>query len=123
VFPIAAWQNLLDSVADGENAAAYTLFDGWDVGGPGMLRLWASRSKLDPAAQQSGPEGADLMSGSSWQISSAYFLFGSSDMEPVSRGEERLFDTGVSNPILFDWEEFAIRAKATSVTALPSPEC
>ena len=124
VFPIAAWQDLLDNVADGKNAAAYTLFDGWDIEGPGILRLWASHEELDPAAQHSGPEGgSDLMSGSSWQISSAYFPFGSSDMEPVSSGEEHLFDTGVSNPILFDWDEFAIGARATSVTALPSPDC
>lgn len=120
VFPIAAWRNLLDGVADGRNAVTYTLFDGWHVQGPGMLRLWASRQELDPAARQSE---SDLTSGRSWHISRAYFPLGSSQLEPASSGEERLFDTGVGNPIPYGWDEFAIRAGATSVTALPAPRC
>lgn len=123
VFPLAAWQDVLDSAARGKNSEGYTLFDGWDTDGPGLLRARMSDTKLDPASQDGAALGSDLVSGRSWQISSAYFPFGSRDMEPVSSTEERMYDSGVSNPILFDWGEIAIRGEATAIQALPVPDC
>lgn len=123
MFPIAAWRDLLAKVGQEPNAEGYTLFDGWDVEGPGVLRVWASMSKLDPASQSgSGPDNA-LLNGNSWQVSSAYFPHGSSDMEPASSTDERLYDTGVSDLIRFDWQELVIRAESTGVKPLERPEC
>lgn len=123
VFPIAAWQDLLAKMGQEPNAQGYTLFDGWDVDGPGVLRVWASMSKLDPASQSGSGLDSELLTGSSWQVSSAYFPNGSSEMEPSSSTDERLYDTGVSDRIRFDWQELVIRAEAMGVKPLERPEC
>lgn len=123
VFPLAAWRDILDNASQGKNTAGYTLFDGWDTEGPVLLRIWASRAKLDPAGQQDTVADSDLLSGRSWTINSAYFPFGSQEMEPTGNIQERMYDTGVSTPILFDWGEIAIHSEAIAVEALPSPEC
>lgn len=68
--------------------------------------------------------GADLLAGlSAHRIYLAYYSLDPSRAEPVHEQEVLIYSNGVADDFVFDYGDFALRARLVELKALPKPAC
>jgi hypothetical protein len=122
VFPTDHTFRMLDAAAAGELPVYLLIFDGAseEDGLAGVSTASAGRVPADRPTTL----GSDLLADSpSHRLVMAYYPpYGEGEL-PDTEVSLRVFPNGVAESFVFDYGDFALRARLTELEALPRPEC
>jgi hypothetical protein len=120
IFPSAHTILLIDKAHDGENFLSRQVFDGaTDENAVQVSAAIGAKVTADPAAVKLSP----LLQRPGWHVRLAFFPADSSVEKPDYELGMRLLDNGVSQDMVIDYGEYAIRAKLDEIEPLAKPNC
>lgn len=126
-FPNAHTISLINAARAGHSFASGKLFDGGNLSGAALVTS-AIGTRFD--ATQSSALDNPLLKTPSWRFSMAYFSE-PEEGEPVNQALEtptyevqgRMHENGVTQDMVQDFGTFSVRARLTSLKALPTVDC
>src|SRR6516165_4851809 len=120
LFPSAHTILLIDKAHEGENFLSRQVFDGaTDENAVQVSAAIGVKITADPAAVRLSP----LLQRPGWRVRLAFFPVDASVERPDYELGMRLLDNGVSQDMLIDYGEYAIRAKLDDIEPLARPNC
>ena len=120
LFPSAHTILLIDKAHEGENFLSRQVFDGaTDENAVQVSAAIGVKITADPAAVKLSP----LLQRPGWRVRLAFFPVDASVERPDYELGMRLLDNGVSQDMLIDYGEYAIRAKLDDIEPLARPNC
>jgi len=120
LFPSAHTILLIDSARAGENFISRLVFDGaTDENAVQVSAVIGVKVTADPAAATLSP----LLERPGWRVRLAFFPVDATADKPDYELGMRLLDNGVSQDMLIDYGEYAIRAKLDDIEPLSKPNC
>jgi hypothetical protein len=124
IFPAEHTRELIARAEAGDRFVTRQVFDGSDVENAYQISAVIG-PKLAPGAgdrKEKLPKSA-LLDRPSWRIRLAFFPPHNNIELPDYEESVRLLDNGVMQDMLFDYGDYAIRAKLQQIDALPRPPC
>src|SRR6202008_1144601 len=119
MFPSAHTILLIDSARGGENFVSRLIFDGaTDENAVQVSAVIGGKLTADPAATRS-----PLLERPGWRVRLAFFPVDASAERPDYELGMRLLDNGVSQDMVIDYGDYAIRAKLDDIEPLAKPSC
>ena len=124
VFPAAHTRFLIASAEAGDQLVTRQVFDGSEVAGATQITAVIG-PKLKPGAlkAKSGLPKSPLLNRPSWRVRLAFFPPDRNSELPDYEESVRLLDNGVIAEMLFDYGDYAVRARLTHIEALHRPPC
>ncbi|SMF43332.1 protein of unknown function [Tistlia consotensis] len=122
IFPTWHSYEMIAMAEAGQQQIWRTVFDG-SADDDGLSEVSAVRS--DGKKPVAAPKvGADLLAGlEAHRIFLAYYSTDPSRSEPVHEQEVLIYGNGVADDFVFDYGDFALRARLVELEALPKPKC
>jgi EipB-like len=123
VFPTAHTIELIKHAAAGDQFISRQVFDGSaDENAAQITAVIGAEQNAAAGNGQAGPKSV-LLERPSWRMRLAFFPAGTKADQPDYELGMRLLDNGVSQEMLLDYGDFAIKAKLDQIEALPKPAC
>lgn len=120
MFPSAHTILLIDAAHEGENFLSRLVFDGaTDENAVQVSAAIGAKIAPDAAAATLSP----LLQRPGWRIRLAFFPVDANAEKPDYELGMRLLDNGVSQDMVIDYGEYAIRAKLDDIEPLTKPNC
>jgi hypothetical protein len=120
LFPSAHTILLIDKAHEGENFVSRQVFDGaTDENAVQISAAIGVKITADPAAVKLAP----LLQRPGWRVRLAFFPADTAVERPDYELGMRLLDNGVSQDMVIDYGEYAIRAKLDDIEPLSRPNC
>ncbi|WP_374632936.1 EipB family protein [Ferrovibrio sp.] len=129
MFPTEHTIRLIEAARAGVNTLQADVFDGSSVDGYAAIGGFIGRTRTAPAEGQPGVDGradgpAKPLAGLRyWQVRLGYFNSAKKSDVPDYEIAFRLFENGVSDDIVFDYGDYAIRATLQHLEMLPKDGC
>lgn len=124
VFPAAHTRFLIASAEAGDQLVTRQVFDGSEVAGATQITAVIGPKLLPGATKaKSGLPKSPLLDRPSWRVRLAFFPPDRNSELPDYEESVRLLDNGVIAEMLFDYGDYAVRAKLTHIEALHRPPC
>jgi hypothetical protein len=124
LFPTAHLKRIIAAGKAGQRMLEVKVFDGSDDGTKVydtttiIGRPLTTPTDDGPAARVPGMDGVRR-----WPVTISYFEPGKTDEEPVYRLGFELFENGVSRALRFDYGDFVLAGRMTSMELLPAKRC
>jgi hypothetical protein len=122
IFPTQHTIDLIERAAAGEQFVARKVFDGAGEENS-VVEITAVIGNAQEPAAESAPVKSPLLRRPSWRVRLAFFPAGSTSERPDYELGMRLKDNGVSQEMVLDYGDFAIKARLDELEALPKPNC
>jgi hypothetical protein len=120
LFPSAHTITLIDAAREGQSFLSRLVFDGaTDENAVQVSAAIGVRVTADPAAAVH----SSLLERPSWRMRLAFFPADANAEKPDYELGMRLLDNGVSQDMVIDYGDYAIRAKLDDIEPLPKPSC
>jgi len=120
LFPSAHTITLIDAAREGQNFLSRLVFDGaTDENAVQVSAAIGIKVTADPAAAVR----SSLLERPGWRMRLAFFPADASAEKPDYELGMRLLDNGVSQEMVIDYGDYAIRAKLDDIEPLPKPSC
>jgi hypothetical protein len=121
IFPTRHTIELIERAVAGDHFVARNVFDG--SGDENSVEISAVIGAAQDAASEGGQVKNPLLRRPSWRVRLAFFPAGSTSERPEYELGMRLSDNGVSQEMVLDYGDFAIKARLDEIEALPKPNC
>ncbi len=122
LFPTDHTFEMLERAMDGRLPLYRTVFDASSEA-DGLAEISAALAGRIPPQRPSALDSALTAELPSWRLLMAYFApFGDAEL-PETEVSLRVFPNGIADDFLFDYGDFALRARLIELEALPPPEC
>jgi hypothetical protein len=124
LFSAEAQVRILDQAAKGETRLSETVFEGSDEDGiyRTISLVGPRRDGTKPGTKENGIEAMRKMP--SWPVTASYYAVADDKSElPVYQTSYVMFENGVTTELLFDYGDYQLRGKMTSLELLPQEPC
>jgi hypothetical protein len=121
VFPSEHLAILIREARAGSRFAPVKVFEG--SGDDGVFDVGGSIGKEYPAGSASAPLLAPMKSLRAWQVRLAYFPIAKGAEQPQYEMGFRLFENGVSDELILDYGDYALKGTLTALQLFPKPNC
>src|SRR5215468_5356103 len=120
LFPSAHTITLIDAAREGQNFLSRLVFDGaTDENAVQVSAAIGVKVTANPASAVR----SSLLERPGWRMRLAFFPADASAEKPDYELGMRLLDNGVSQEMVIDYGDYAIRAKLDDIEPLPKPSC
>ena len=121
VFPTEQLALLIRAGLDGRNVLSMKVFDGSGDDGVYEAATFIGREMAREPGDR--PLLAPLKGLRSWPVRIAYFKLKDKGDRPAYEVGFRLFENGVSDELVLDYGDFAVKGTLTVLELLPAPDC
>jgi EipB-like len=121
VFPTEHLAAVIAAAKAGKDFIAIKLFDGG--GDDGVYEVSGVIAKVPAGAADDGAVLAPVKALPKWRVRLAYFPLASKGDGPQYEVGLRLYDNGVSDQLLIDYGEFAMKGTLIQLDLMPQPDC
>jgi len=122
IFPTQHQKHLLAAAAKGETHDVSQVYDGSD--GVKQYRIITFIGPKRPPQEQAQPELAGLSKLASWVFQLGYYSMDDIQADaPEFQATFIMYENGLSTEMLFDYGNYAMKAKYSHMELLPTPPC
>lgn len=121
VFPTEHAARLIATGISGKTNLTVPLYDASTD--DGLYDVSAFVGKTQPIEKAANGLRAKLKGLRSWPVRLAYFPWGAKSEKPIYEVGFRLYENGVSDDIVIDYGDFAVKAEMTTLDLPPAPKC
>jgi hypothetical protein len=118
VFPNQYMERLLDAADQNQRVVSVTVFDGSDES-----KIYRSTSIIGPKDTSEKSGAAALKGMAHWPMVLSYFDVAGDSITPDYESSFDLYANGVSDHVLLDYGDFAMKGEITSLQLLQMPKC
>ena len=121
MFPTKHSIVLLDAAREKQLPLWRNVFDG--SGDEGIFGVNAALVAQLAPGEETAPVTKDLAKLSSWRMQLAFFALNKAAAEPEHEQALRIFENGIVDDLILDYEEFSVRAILKELETLEPPDC